>query len=463
MRNALRACEKGGNPARGRASAARSVLFIRAFSRHSRFLFAFLIAVPPALAQAPLVQDGAAALRQARLDWTLGQSPLGPSSMPSFEVGWGGADSEGPYAPLVGGEGLGHGVQGLGLGLQGRYVREGWSFSTTLLVFRDQGRTLGILQRAALAYQSESGWRAALEQTPLAWGSGLNGGELLGESSRSFPRLSLSTSEVELPLGRWHGETFMGRLERNPPIPDWIPDRAARISAQSDGLGLQRPILWGGFLRASFGTLVQASLGTLTLRGGRDVWGHPAPESSERAQSMAELRVRVPSLAQWLEARGASMYIGRSAAPESRSVTLAPARDLGGLQLVWNAWDLGMEYAGAASRSAPETFTRPTYLADFSTHGDPLGSAFGREVITRTVEVGMPLFLEGQGHLKVVRATAPMDRATQTDFWFLQTEAQWRTPIGRIGASLASRRNDLPTPAPRWGWSFSAFQAIRVF
>ena len=38
-------------------------------------------------AQAPLLQDGAAALRQARLDWTLGQAPQEPSSLPSFEVG----------------------------------------------------------------------------------------------------------------------------------------------------------------------------------------------------------------------------------------------------------------------------------------------------------------------------------------------------------------------------------------
>ncbi len=143
-----------------------------------------------------MLQDGAAALRQARLDWTLGQSPLEPSSMPSFELGWGGAASEGAYAPLVGGEGLGTGTRGWGLGLQGRYVRNGWSVSATALALRDHGHTLGVLQRAALAYQTASGWRMALEQTPVAWGSGLNGGDLFGDASRGFARLSLATPEA---------------------------------------------------------------------------------------------------------------------------------------------------------------------------------------------------------------------------------------------------------------------------
>ncbi len=413
-------------------------------------------------AQAPMLQDGAATLRKARLDWTVGDPPLSPSSMPSFEVGWGGAGSDGAYAPLVDGEGLGHGTRGWGLGLQGRYVSGGWSFSTTLLGLRDHGSTKGILQRAALAYQTESGWRVALEQTPFAWGAGLNGGDLLSDGTRPFPRLSLSTPEALPLLGRWQLEAFTGRLERNPPIPEWISNREARSAARAAGLDVQKPLLWGALLRATFGAFLEASLGTVSMEGGQDAQGQPAPAEAARTHALAEVKVRVPGLARFLQARGASLTVSREAAPESRARTLASARTLGGLQLVWEGWDLGVEYAGASPR--PTFFvSQPAYLAGFSTRGDSLGSAFGGETTTRTVELGLPLVLEGRGRLKVVRTTAALDYPSGTGAWFLQTEAQWWTPTGRFGASIASRRNELPTSNARWGWTFSVFQAFRVF
>jgi hypothetical protein len=415
-----------------------------------------------ASAQAPLLQDGATALRQARLDWTLDQTPLPPSSLPSLEVGFGGAGSDGAYTPLTGGEGLGHGTGGWGLGLQGRYVQGGWSFSATTLALRDHGRSLGILQRAALAYQMESGWRAALEQTPLAWGSGLNGGDLLGDAARSFPRLSLSTPEAILPLGHWRAEAFAGRLESNPPLPEWGSDREARLTAQTAGFDLHGPRLRGGLVRVSFGGLMETSLGAVSMEGGRNGLGE-APATSARTETLAELRVRMPFLAQLVQARGASMYLSRSGAPDSDAMALLPARDLGGLQLVWEGWSLGLEYAGAASQTAPTAFFGPTYLAGFSTYGDPLGSAFGRESITRTMELGLPLFLEGQGRLKVVRATTPLGHPSGTGSWFLQADAQWRTSTGRIGASVASRRDELPVASAHWGWVCSIFQTFRVF
>ena len=157
------------------------------------------------------------------------------------------------------------------------------------------------------------------------------------------------------------------------------------------------------------------------------------------------------------------MYFSRNGAPDSRALTLLPARELGGLQLIWEGWDLGLEYAGAAAHPAQTAFSQPAYLAGFSTHGDPLGPAFGRESVTRTVELGLPLFLEGQGRLKVVRATAPLDHPSGTGSWYLQGDAQWRTSTGRIGASVASRRNELPASSARWGWACSLFQAVRVF
>jgi len=407
-----------------------------------------------------MLQDGATALRQARLDWALGQAPLGPSSMPSFEVGWGGASSDGSYAPLTDAEGLGQGARGWGLGLQGRYVRGGWSFSATALALREGGHTSGLLQRAALAYQTESGWRAALEQAPLAWGAGLNGGDLLGDSARTFPRLSLASPEVSLPLGRWRIEAVAGRLERDRPIPAWLPDRDARIGAQAAGLDLQKPLLWGGLLQASFGSLVETTLGAITIEGGHDAQGQTAPSAAARTQTLAQLRVRLLSLAGLLQARGASLTLSRSAAPDSRALTLAPARNLGVLQLVWESWDLGLDYAEAAPMK-PSSFSQPAYLAGFSNHGDTLGPAFGRDVTTRTVDLGLPLFLEGRGHLKLVRATSIVGPVTGS--WFLQGEAQWRTPTGRVGAAVATRRDERPGAEARWGWAGTVFQAFRVF
>jgi hypothetical protein len=413
----------------------------------------------PALAQAPLLQDGAAALRQARLDWALGQTPLGPSSMPSFEVGWGGAGAEGSPAPLTGGEGLGRGTRGWGLGLQGRYGQGGWSFSATVLALRDEGHTRGLLQRAALAYETESGWRAALEQAPLAWGAGLNGGELLGASARPLPRISLATPEASLPLGRWRLEAFAGKLERDRPIPDGLPDREARLAAQAAGLDLQAPRLWGGFLRAAFGTHLDASLGAVTLDGGTQAGGQPAPSSARRTRTLAEVRVRVPALAQLFQAQGAALTFSRSGLPGGDATALSPGRSLGNLQLVWEGWDLAFEYAGAAPYGS-FTPLGPAYLAGFSTYGDPLGPSFDPTALTRTLDLGLPLFLEGQGHFKLIRLTAP---SGADPAWLLQAEGQWRTPTGRIGATLASRRDPMATGSPRWGWAFSVFQAFRVF
>lgn len=460
-RNDLRSYERKTGK-RIRLTARIPLSFFSAFSPFSRFSILFFLFGSALSAQAPLLQDGAVALRQARLDWTLGQEPLGPSSIPSFEVGLGGTGSEGVYTPLSDGEGLGDGGRGWILGMQGRYVRDGWSFSATTLALRDQGRTIGRLQRAAIAFQAESGWRLALEQSPFAWGAGLNGGELLGDAARPFPRFSLTTPEVTLPLGRWRVESFVGRLEEHRLIPLWITDGAARKAAQTAGFDLQRPTLLGGLVHVSFGALVEVSLGALRMANGQDVQGQSAPSSAARAVSLAELRWRLPGVARVAHARGASVYVSRSAAPESSALTLAPARDLGGLQLVWDGWDLALEYAGATQKRPMAPFESPTYLADFSTHGDPLGPAFGRERVTRTVALGLPLFLEGQGHLKVVRATAPVGDPSGTGSWLLQGEAQWRTPTGKVGASLASQRDEL-VPAERWGWRFTIFQSFRVF
>ena len=443
--------------------AATHLLEPRTLSRVARGLLLGAAAVAPLLAQAPLLQDGATNLRQAQRDWVLGQAPQLPSSLPSLEVGWGGADSEGTRTPLIGGEGLGTGTQGWGLGLQGRVTRDGWSFGATVLALNGQGRTLGLLQRGTLAFQSLSGWRVALEQAPFAWGAGLLGGDLLGDAARSLPRLSLATPEATLPLGRWRAESFLGRLERERPLPEWIDAREARSNARAAGLDLQQPLLWGALLRGAFGPWLETTLGLIRLQGGRTAQGQEAPATSARTGTLLEARLRLPALARLLQAEGAALLASRSATPASAALSLSPARNLAGLQVVWEGWDFACEYAGAKRVSAATSFQEPSHLGGFSTQGDPLGPAFGGELITRSLELGLPVFLDGLGRLRVLRASTTGAAASGTGTWFLQGEAQWRTPTGRLGAALAFQQVELTTTAQRRGWSGSVFQAFRVF
>lgn len=451
-----------GDPGGAVAPASYRRLPARAPERIARFLLGCGLTAAPTWAQAPLLQDGAATLHQARLDWTLGQPPLPPLAVPSFEVGWGGAEGDGAYTPLVGGEGLGTGTRGWGLGLQGSYVHEGWSFSATALALREQGRTVAVLQRGALAFQAPSGWRLALEQTPLAWGSGLNGGDLLGAAARPIPRLSIATPEVPWPFGPSRVEAFAGRLDADRPIPPWLPDREARVAARAAGLDLQPRNLWGVAVQAAFGPLAEGRLAALSLDGGRGIEGRSAPASA-RTASLAELRLRLPALAGLLRARGASVQLSRSQAPGGGELRETVARGIAGAGVAWDGWDLGIEYAQSAPPGPPATFGQPACFAGFSTRGDPLGPAFDRSTLTRTLELGLPLCQEGLGRLRCVRATAPLQHPAGTGSWFLQAEAQWRTPTGRIGASLASRRDDAGAAAPRSGWALSLFQAFRVF
>lgn len=419
------------------------------------------LAALSASAQAPLLQDGSAALRQARLDWVAGLEPLGPSTMPFLELGWGGADGSGP-TPLIGGEGLGATGRGWGLGLQGRVSGRGWTAEAAWLALGGHGRTLGLLHRAGLAYQGEAGWRLALEQAPLAWGPGLLGGDLLGSQARAFPRLHLATPEAAFGALRLRGEAFAGRLTGARTIPEWMPDRRDREALRAAGRDLARPDLAGLRIRAAFGPQAELSAGALRLSGGEDSAGHPAESEADRLRAVVELRLRLPALARAFGARGTALTLGRSSQPDGTALTLGSGRILAGLQAVWDGWDLALEYAGPSSRPTLVT-DRPSHLADFSARGEALGSAFGPAVATRTAEAGFALPAEGRAVLRLVRATAPADHPQGPGAWALQTDLQRRTATGRLGASLASVRVEPAAGPARWGWALAGFHAFRVF
>lgn len=528
------------------------------------------LAGSPGLAQAPLLQDGADALRQDRLAWALGEPAPSPFHVPSLEVGLGGAGSEGLYTPLVGGEGFGHGMQGWGVGMQGKYFIDGWSFEAAATAFHDGDITRGALQRAVIAYQSEGGWRMALEQAPFQWGFGVNGGYLMGDSSRPFPRLSLRTPEADLhlwrvPLGRWRADLFYGRLEWNRPIPSWIGNPLTQEAAKADHGDIRRPDLSGLMVRGRFGPHVELNLGVVSMWGGVDpegkrrregyswedyMLGFVGAENIGRTEAsgspfhfdqsnfkqismghaLAEARVRIPALAEYFGAKGASVYLSRGSKNvnwqwkdflrhpgaairrdlskdwelikrgnirggdymesiwgrgiREAAPTLEHANDMIGLQLVWENWDLALDYADTVNIPADgggyRVYSHGIYLAGYSRYGDPMGLAFGGDVITRTVDAGFPLFREGKGRLKVVNgirafrdnlalwtAAHPGSVPELNRFWFLQADVQWRTSTGRIGGTISTERDRNPQfvngATPRWGWAFTIFQSFRVF
>lgn len=525
----------------------------------------------PVFAQAPLLQDGAEELRRERLAWTLAEPEVdqpGPSS--SLEVGLGGAGSEGPYLPLVGGEGFGRGMKGWGVGISGQIESGRWSLSGVGVGFRDGGITRGILQRGSIAYQTEGGWRFALEQKPFQWGFGVNGGYLMGDSARAFPRVALTTPEAELrvwkvPLGRWKADFFMGRLEWDREIPEWVGNAFHQRAVKAVQGDIRRPDLSGAMVHGRFGPHVELNLGVTSEWGGVDPQGRRrrkgytfedyllgffGAENIGRSEAsggqgnfdlsefkqismghaLAEGRVRIPALASLVGARGASVYLSRGSknvnwqwkdflknpfraiwrdlskdwnlikrgkitgssymdsiwARGTREAvpTLEHANDMLGVQFVWDCWDLAFDYSDTVNIPADgdgyRVYTNGKYLAGYSRYGDSMGLAFGGDIRTRTLDLGFPLVWEGRGRLKIVNGIRSFrDNAVHwgeahpgkvpglNRFWFFQTDTQWRTPVGRVGASFATQQDGNPEfvkgAKPRWGWTFSFFQSLRIF
>jgi len=327
-------------------------------------LLPFLLAVGWLQAQAPLLSDGAEALRREELVWALAPSerPVSPTSpaedhLRLTEAGAFGIDSSMPTLRVPLSEGLGLGTAQLGSGLMfhgsakwGRLEAE-----ATLLALRDpQGRALGRLHSGAISFITPGGWRLALEQTPLKWGYGPSGGHLFGTSAETFPRLGLQSRTFnprvgEVSFGQWRFETFLGRVEGQRQVPVWQAGYAYDLAeVKARGGDLERPFLSGYRLVAEFGERVEFQFGWANMWGGTNPDGtntmrglslgdyfltalgsgnilkaeasgdpnHPSGTLNgtgpSNALAAAEIRFRLPELATWLEARGAYVYYARS-------------------------------------------------------------------------------------------------------------------------------------------------------
>ncbi|HJW09668.1 MAG TPA: capsule assembly Wzi family protein [Holophagaceae bacterium] len=234
---------------------------------HTRGLLLALMAAAPLAAQMP---D----------NWTTAK-PLGAEV--DAKAWWGAgiwaADKSGPPAPFVDSLGLGNGIVGGGIHLEGGFRAGHWDVAAELIGYREPGDTPGggeqrlAIYRSHILHRSRLGWVAGLEQEPLNWGYGLNGGYVLGEASRPFPRFRFETPRRELSilgtsLGAWKGQFFLGRLLGDRPLGEEVQDpayRTRRIAVVGDP---ERPFISGFRLDALFGPDIELYMNYINLFGG---------------------------------------------------------------------------------------------------------------------------------------------------------------------------------------------------
>lgn len=265
---------------------------------------------------------------------------------------WAG-DKHGVPATFVDSLGLGNALTGSGTHLEAGWRGPQLDVAGQVNAWREvDGTSRLILQRFHLAYTSQGGWRTALEQEPLVWGYGLNGGYTLGEASRPFPRLRLESPFHHLqvwgvPLGTWKGQVFLGQVEGHKVLGEASQDPSARSRAIAQWGDPQRPYLSGLRLEAVFAEDTELYLNYINLFGGslqgrsqtegyqfkhwiasffglKDSYSEGAlglegaatrPTGRVRSASTSDvgIRIRFRVLEPWLDAQDVRFYVSRGA------------------------------------------------------------------------------------------------------------------------------------------------------
>ncbi len=208
----------------------------------------FTLLAPPLLAQAPPGWN-------AR-PWLGAEYPTDTTW---YGVGTWAADSHGPSATFVDSLGMGNALRGGGIHGEFGLKKGNWDLAIEGLGIRDsQGQAYLSIYRSHITRKSLSGWTFGFEQEPLVWGYGLNGGYLLSEAARPFPKFRVETPMVPLrffriPLGTWGAQIFVGRLERDRVLGDSVQDPAWRRTAILRQGDPQTPMFNGYRLQARFG------------------------------------------------------------------------------------------------------------------------------------------------------------------------------------------------------------------
>ncbi|HJU83902.1 MAG TPA: hypothetical protein VJ600_06805 [Holophagaceae bacterium] len=218
---------------------------------------------------------GAPLAAQVPEGWTVNR-PLGAD----MDAGawWGAgvwaADKHASPGTFVDSLGLGNGLVGSGIHLEGGFKAGHWDGAAEFIGYREpDGQKRLALYRSHLLHRSEGGWVAGLEQEPLTWGYGLNGGYLLGESGRPFPRARVESprktlSILGVPVGAWKGQFFLGRLLGDRPLGENVQDPSYRIRRMAAVGDPERPFISGFRLDATFGDGVELYLNYINLFGG---------------------------------------------------------------------------------------------------------------------------------------------------------------------------------------------------
>lgn len=208
--------------------------------------------------------------------WTTEKS-LG-SDIPQGQMWWGAglwaADKHGPSATLVQSLGMGNALVGSGLSLEAGFKPGDWDFGGRVLLYKNpEGDSCVSAYEGHALYRSRGGWVTGLEREPLVWGYGLNGGYLLGEAARPFPRFRVESpfsewSLFHVPLGSWKGQFFLGKMETRRILSEDIQDPSYRSRAVK-GLGEpEGPLLSGFRVEAKFGGAVEFYANWINLFGG---------------------------------------------------------------------------------------------------------------------------------------------------------------------------------------------------
>jgi hypothetical protein len=195
-----------------------------------------------------------------------------PKDQAWYGAGIWAADKHGPPATLVQSLGLGNALVGSGFSLEAGRASNTWDMAGKVILYRDtNGTAHGELEQAHLQYRTSGGWRWGFEKEPLVWGYGLNGGYALGEAARPVPKFRVESSFLDrslfsIPLGRWKGEFFLGRMESRRVLSEDIQDASYR--SRNLGSDPQGPFLSGYRAEAQFGDSVEFYLNWVNLFGG---------------------------------------------------------------------------------------------------------------------------------------------------------------------------------------------------
>lgn len=200
------------------------------------------------------------------------------AGIPQGQMWWGAglwaADKHGPAATLVQSLGMGNALTGSGLSLEGGFKPGSWDFGARVLLVRSpEGDSNVSLFEGHGLYRSKGGWVTGLEREPLVWGFGLNGGYLLGEAARPFPRFRVESpfrdlSLFKVPLGSWKGQFFLGKLESRRSVGEDMQDRSYRLRAVQQYGEPEGPWLSGFRAEAKFGDSVEFYANWINLFGG---------------------------------------------------------------------------------------------------------------------------------------------------------------------------------------------------